>query len=159
MSRFTNVLVISPLADGKSWYIREPFGYAVGSEEGDDVIDVKVGFMTDFASVPRPLWWLFPRWGRYGNAAVIHDYLYWERSRRRKESDDIFLDAMRILEVGYVTRTLLYLAVRAGGWVAWWGSKRRRSKGRNKVAARAPLKSYDRPDDLRHQNDDTVRVA
>lgn len=148
MSRFTNVLVVSPLGDGKSWYIRDPFGYAIGSEESSDVIDVEVGFMTDFASVPRPFWWLFPRWGRYGNAAVIHDYLYWERSRRRSESDAIFLDAMRVLEVGRVTRTLLYLAVRAGGWVAWWGSKRRMKKGRSKVAARPPLKSYERPDDL-----------
>ena len=148
MSRFTNVLVVSPLVDGKSWYLRGPFGYAVGSEDSEDVIDVPEGFMTDFASVPRPLWWLFPRWGRYGNAAVIHDYLYWDRSRSRKDSDGIFLQAMRVLEVGVVTRTLLYLAVRIGGWAAWWGSKRRKSKGRDKVAGRAPLKSRETPDDL-----------
>lgn len=151
MSRFTNVLIVSPLADGKSWLLHDPFGYAVGSENSDDVIDVPVGFMTDFASVPRPLWWLFPRWGLYGNAAVIHDYLYWDRSRSRKESDNIFLEAMQVLEVGFVTRNLLFLGVRVGGWIAWWGSKRRSNKGRNKVAARAPSKSNETPDDLIRQ--------
>ena len=151
MSRFTNILVVSPLADGKSWYLRESFGYSVGSENSEDLIDVPLGFMTDFASVPRPLWWIFPRWGRYGNAAVIHDYLYWIRIRSRKESDNIFLEAMRVLQVGFVTRTLLYLGVRIGGWAAWWGSKRRRSKDRDKVATRAPRKSDETPDDLLRQ--------
>lgn len=159
MSQFTNALVISPLANGRSWYIREPFSYAVGSEDSTDVIDVTVGFMTDFASVPRPLWWLFPRWGRYGNAAVIHDYLYWERSRLRKESDKIFLEAMRVSKVGLVTRTLLYVAVRLFGWLAWWGSKRRMKKGRNKIAARLPLRFYDRPDDLIDSKDNAIRAA
>ena len=72
--------------------------------------------MTDFASVPRPLWWILPRWGRYGNAAVIHDFCYWDQKRipKRKEADRIFLEAMSILRVGWLTRHVMYLAVRIG---------------------------------------------
>ena len=61
-------------SDGRNWVIRKDFGYAVGSEDSGEVIDLPTGFVTDFASVPRPLWWLYPKWGKYGNAAVIHDY-------------------------------------------------------------------------------------
>jgi len=38
-------------------------------------ITVLAGFVTDGASVPRMLWWLFPPVGRYFLAAVVHDYL------------------------------------------------------------------------------------
>ena len=40
-------------------------------------------FMTDFASIPRPLWSILPQWGRYGNAAVVHDFGYWTQTRPR----------------------------------------------------------------------------
>ena len=30
MSRFTDVLLVSPLADGKTWVIMRDFGYEVG---------------------------------------------------------------------------------------------------------------------------------
>ncbi|MGH8986581.1 MAG: DUF1353 domain-containing protein [Acidimicrobiia bacterium] len=32
-------------------------------------------FKTDLASVPRVMTWLFPRYGQYSKAAVLHDYL------------------------------------------------------------------------------------
>ena len=32
MSEFTKILVVSPLADGKTWFLREQFSYDVGSE-------------------------------------------------------------------------------------------------------------------------------
>ncbi len=56
MSRFTKILVVSPLANGKTWYLREEFGYYIGDPESRNTVDVPVGFMTDFASVPRLLW-------------------------------------------------------------------------------------------------------
>lgn len=77
MSRFTDILTVSPLADGQTWVIRRDFGYDIGTEGSGNSIDVPIGFMTDFASVPRPLWALLPKWGKYGNTAVIHDYCYW----------------------------------------------------------------------------------
>jgi hypothetical protein len=56
MSRFTSILLVSPLSDGYTWILMREFGYDVGSENGGDRIDVAIGFQTDFASIPRLFW-------------------------------------------------------------------------------------------------------
>lgn len=149
MSRFTKVLVVSPLADGKTWYLREEFGYDVGQEGSKDRIDVPVAFLTDFASVPRPFWWLFPRWGRYGNAAVLHDFLYWDQRRPKGEADRIFLEAMEVLEVGWLTRHTLFAAVWLFGCWSWWKKSRRKRAGHTYIAAKPPAKCVEKAADLR----------
>ncbi len=125
MSRFTESLVVTPLPDGKTWIILCDFGYEIGDEGSGDIINVPIGTYTDFASIPRPLWAIFPRWGKYGNAAVIHDWMYWNQSRSRKEADDIFLEGMEVLEVSTWKRRTIYYAVRWFGWVAWRANQRR----------------------------------
>jgi len=124
MSRFTDTLTVSPYPDGRRWIIRCNFGYDVGTEGSNEKINVPEGFVTDFASVPRILWGVFPRWGKYGNAAVIHDYLYWQQKYSRKRADDIFLEAMEVLSVGWFQKYSLYYAVRIFGWFAWWSNKK-----------------------------------
>jgi hypothetical protein len=47
---------------------------------------------------------------------VIHDFLYWEQDRTRVESDRVFLEAMRVLNVSFFIRKLIYYAVRLFGW-------------------------------------------
>lgn len=148
MSRFTEILIVSPLSDGRTWVTRKEFGYDVGKEGSGDSIEVPIGFMTDFASVPRPLWVFLPRWGKYGNAAVIHDYCYWEQQRSKREADDIFREAMGVLGVSPVKRWFMYWAVRLFGGPAWSGNKKRREKGLSRVAAVMPLKSTEEPADL-----------
>jgi hypothetical protein len=148
MSRFTKILTVSPLGDGRTWFLREEFGYDIGSEGSGDSIDVPVGFLTDFASVPRPFWWLFPTWGRYGNAAVIHDFCYWQQEIDRRRSDQIFLEAMRVLGVGPITRTLLFSAVRVFGGIPWWRARRQRDGGFDKVSARMPVHAAETALDL-----------
>ena len=93
-------------------------------------IKVPTGFITDGASVPKPFWSLFPPLGNYGQAAILHDYLrdvglayhdgeewignkYKEFTVSVKESDYIFLEAMKVLGVGWIKRTIMFLAVRA----------------------------------------------
>ena len=141
MSKFTDILTVSPLADGKTWVTRKEFGYDISEEGSGNSIDVPIGFMTDFASVPRPLWVFIPRWGKYGNAAVIHDYCYWNQIQPRKESDRIFREGMEVLGVPTFKILLMYYAVRLGGWLAWSGNKRMKKKDINRVAARMPKKS------------------
>ena len=119
MSSFTSPLVVSPVPGGKRWKLVFSFTYRVGSKDSDDKIVVRNGFVTDFASVPRLLWWLLPPWGTYGKAAVIHDYMYQTRTRTRKQADDIFLEAMEVLSVAKWKRALMYRAVRVFGGFIW----------------------------------------
>ena len=119
MSRFTSALVVSPLADGKTWVLLETFGYDVGELGSGDSVEVAAGFCTDFASIPRIFWAVLPRWGKYGNAAVVHDWLYWKQRRSRRASDDIMLEAMGVLSVPVYQKYPIYWAVRAFGWIAW----------------------------------------
>ena len=124
MSRFTHTLLVSPVPDGKRWVIKSDFGYDVGEEGSGETINVPVGFITDFASVPRLLWWLFPKWGKYGNAAIIHDYLYWQQKYTRKRADEIFLEGMGVLNVNKYVKCALYYAVRWFGCCAWASNKK-----------------------------------
>src|SRR5690348_12260167 len=59
--------------DGRIWQLTTAFDYESALA---GLIRVPVGFVTDFASVPRFFWRVLPPTGRYGKAAVVHDYLY-----------------------------------------------------------------------------------
>ena len=49
MSKFTDILKVSPLADGKTWVTRKEFGYDIGEEGSDNSIKVPIGFITEKA--------------------------------------------------------------------------------------------------------------
>lgn len=139
MSRFTSLLKVSPLPDGRSWVLLEPLTYEVGELGSADVITVPRGFVTDFASVPRLLWVLFPRQGFHQNAAVVHDWLYWSHSRSRRASDYVFLEGMGVLGTLISAQYLMFWAVRAFGWMAWWHNEKDRAAGINRVIDVLPL--------------------
>jgi hypothetical protein len=141
VSQFTDVLVVSPLADGKTWVIVRHFGYDVGAENSGDRIGVAIGFKTDFATVPRPFWIVLPKWGRYGNATVIHDWLYWTQTRPRREADVIFLEAMGVLGVSSLVKYPMYWAVRLFGGLAWYRNQADRADGFDRVLADVRFKS------------------
>lgn len=92
-----------------------PFTFEVGALGSGDVVAVPAGFVTDFASVPWPLWIIEPPLGDAGKAAVLHDWLYETGERSRREADAILLEAMTVLEVAPWKRRLIYLAVRLFG--------------------------------------------
>ena len=141
MSQFTDVLLVSPVDDGKSWVLMRGFGYARGSEDSGDVIEVPKGFVTDFASVPRLIQWLVPRWGKYGNAAIIHDWLYWQQEMSRREADRVFIEAMDVMKVFPLLKHLIYAAVRIFGWIAWLRNRADRASGFNRVLANLHIKA------------------
>jgi hypothetical protein len=128
MSRYTEPLVVTPLPDGKTWIILSDFGYEIGEEGSGNIINVPIGTYTDFASIPRLLWAIFPRWGKYGNAAVIHDWMYWDQSQKRLKADQVFLEGMGVLEVPDWERHTIYYAVRWFGWLAWLSNQRKKQK-------------------------------
>ncbi len=136
MSEFTTPLIVSPLADGKSWRLVYKLTYFVGSLDSDDTITTPPGFVTDFASVPRVFWWIIPKWGKYGNAAVIHDWLYWrQEGRTRTEADAVLYEAMGVLKVSRWKKNVIYRAVRLFGWIAWMRNRAEKANGRDRVIA------------------------
>ena len=100
--------------DGKNWLLIEGFHYYT-EVESIGLIEVPEGFLTDFASIPRGLWNLFPPTGKYGKAAVIHDFLYRMSDYDRKTCDKILLEGMECLGVNVATRQSIYWAVRLFG--------------------------------------------
>lgn len=87
MSRFTTPAILEML-DHFLWRVYEPFEFYL-SDDNSDVIEVPAGFVTDLASVPRIFWTLLPPDGKYAKAAIIHDYLYDNALRTKKEADRI----------------------------------------------------------------------
>ena len=84
-------------------------------------ITVYKDFDFDGASIPRIFWTLIgsPTTGKYTKAACLHDAFYASRVFSRKQSDDLFLEAMKADGVGMIKRNLIYSAVRLGGWKAY----------------------------------------
>jgi hypothetical protein len=145
MSRFTDALVVSPLADGKTWVLVRSFGYEVGALGSGDVVECRIGFMTDFASIPRPFWTILPKWGKYGNAAVIHDWLYWSQDRSRHEADRIIFEAMGVLNVSDWQRYAIYWAVWLFGGMAWARNRWDREAGFDRVIPVDKIKALQLP--------------
>ena len=128
MSKFTRPLVVSPQPDGRRWLIWEPFTYHVGKYPSKEIIQVPKKFDTDFASVPKPLWWFISPYGKQGKAAVIHDYGYYIGYVSQKRVDEIFLEAMEVLGVSTWKRLLMFWAVRLTGRASWNAHARRRKE-------------------------------
>ena len=84
---------------------------------------VPSGFVCDGASIPRLLWALVghPFDKRWRKESVLHDWFYrtTEHGISRKMADQIFYDSLRDGGLRYTKAQLMYLGVRAGGWVAW----------------------------------------
>ena len=125
MSSFTSPLIVTIMPDGRKGKLFRQFTYHIGTKYSKDRVTVPVGFVSDFASSPFFVWSLIPPWGRYSKAAVLHDYCYSINLHSRKWSDDLFLEAMLVLEVPRWKALLLYWAVRLGGWLPWWQHQRR----------------------------------
>jgi hypothetical protein len=82
-------------------------------------IVVPRGFITDLASIPRLLRWLFDVNGVSRQAAVLHDYLYSTQPLSRADADALFLEALKSLGASKWECFGLYYGVRIGGWWAW----------------------------------------
>ena len=114
---FEDDLILVPLGDGKSFVVYQDFAVDIGGQK----ITIPKGFITDLTSVPRAFWWIFDRWGKYGFAAVVHDYLYWQQFHNipKDRADKIFLRLMLISGVGARTANIIYQAVSKLGFKAW----------------------------------------
>jgi hypothetical protein len=122
VSKFTESigdLYISPVGDGRTFILKNEFSFYLCKKRGD-IITVPSGFHTDGASIPLIFRWLLPRWGKYGKAAILHDYLYRAKFKSRKDSDLIMLRAMSVLKVCKWQKTAIYNTLRMFGWFGWY---------------------------------------
>ncbi|HEX9446379.1 MAG TPA: DUF1353 domain-containing protein [Dongiaceae bacterium] len=104
-------------------------------------ITVPRGFVTDFASIPQPLWSILSPHGRYSRAAIVHDYLYWSQSCTRDQADNLFMIAMQESGVADSDRTAIYQAVSWAGEDAWDANRAERAQGLPRIipADRLPI--------------------
>ena len=58
---------------GKKWQVDEPIKHRLHDHT---TIIIPKGFTTDLSSVPKFLWGIFPPFGNFLLAALVHDYLY-----------------------------------------------------------------------------------
>jgi len=107
---------------GEEWCLLEPLVYQ-GSR---DFVVVRQGFRTDFASIPRPVRWLFDTTGTNSEPGVLHDAL-WRESKRSDgreprvdawDADGLFRRALRESGATALTRGLMWIAVRAAAILA-----------------------------------------
>lgn len=109
------------------WIVRTPLTWEGELNRRPVVLTANpegLDFVTDLASVPRWLTWLFPRYGLYTKAAVLHDYLCQHLPREgeqppahlagvhdRTDADEVFRNAMRAEGVPIMRRWLMWAAV------------------------------------------------
>jgi Protein of unknown function (DUF1353) len=112
----------STTASGRrNWMVLAAFDF--DSQVLGRTVHVPVGFVTDFASVPRWLWSFLPPTGQYGKASLVHDYLYETPTFActRHDADRTFLEGMQVLGVSWLVSHLMFVSVEGfggGGFVA-----------------------------------------
>ena len=115
MSQFTKPLIVEVLTKNK-FKIVESFEYHIGKYPSDETVIVPIGFVTDFASVPRIFWTLVSPIDSHAKAAVLHDFLYNIGYKTRKECDEIFYESMKVLGVSKYKALIMFKAVRVFGF-------------------------------------------
>jgi Protein of unknown function (DUF1353) len=107
---------------GEDWRLLEPLVF----EGRRDFFVIRQGFRTDFASIPRPVRWLFDTAGTNSEPAVLHDAV-WRESKRTDgqvarvdpwDADGLFRRALRESGATALTRGLMWIAVRAAAIAA-----------------------------------------
>ena len=121
----------------KSRFIGRDPEFKIGNKKGEWILTkqlsyysdliglvfVPVGFSTDLASIPKIFRGAISVNEEHRKPAIVHDWLYVSRKlfTTRKICDLVFLEAMEISGVPKWKRNVMYVAVRAGGWIYWYG--------------------------------------
>lgn len=101
-------------------------------------VNVPIGFVTDFASIPRVFWSVLPPDGKYTHPAIVHDYLYWTQAAPREDADQILKIMMEDFSVNGVTVGLIYSAVRTFGGSAWDNNAKLKASGERRTLKTFP---------------------
>ncbi|WP_052435608.1 DUF1353 domain-containing protein [Bradyrhizobium japonicum] len=132
--------VLLPFGDQAWWIVYKDIGWVPDASDGPHVVrvDVPRGFVTDLASIPTYLWAILQKTGRYGNAAIYHDFLYWQQTCTREVADCVFDRAMVEMGVDSLTRNLIWAGVRVFGGSAWEENAIAKARGEKRLLKRFP---------------------
>jgi hypothetical protein len=111
-------------SDGINVILAEAFIYTTAAGEK---IFIPAGAESDGASVPRILWRIFPPFGKYWRAAVLHDHLYRKTLRPKAECDNIFREAMLACGVPPAKAWTIYQGVNWFGFLAFKNCRKGRT--------------------------------
>jgi len=134
----SGVLHLSRFADPTYFLLRPITWKPNPGQESHPAVTVPVGFVTDFASIPRIFWSALRPDGQYTYPAIVHDYLYWEQSVSRETADAIFKFGMEDFRVGSATIASVYNAVRTFGGFAWQGNAKLKAAGEKRLLTKFP---------------------
>ncbi len=113
---FDKVSLKTKSTDGRNVVLDEPLTYCTRTGEE---ITVPAGAQSDGASVPRILWRIFPPFGLYWRAALVHDYLYGDTDKPKAECDHVFREAMLACGVPPAKAWTIYQGVNWFGFLAF----------------------------------------
>lgn len=128
--RFVGELHVTLLLGGR--FVRTDHPFLFIDKHGVEWA-VRRGLISDGATIPRLFWPLIggPFEGNHRRAAILHDAAYADQFRPRREADAMLFAAMRCDGGALADSIVIYLAVRAFGWLAWKHDKQRKEKNEN----------------------------
>jgi Protein of unknown function (DUF1353) len=117
------------------YFITKPgVGWKPNADQGKyPAVEVPVGFVTDFASIPRAFWSFLRPDGEYTYPAIVHDWMYWSQERPKEEADEILKFGMQDFDIEPATVQTIYQAVRLAGGAAWRGNARLKAQGEKRI--------------------------
>jgi hypothetical protein len=117
------------------YFLMKPIAWKPGPKQDQSLptVNVPVGFVTDFASVPRAFWSILPPDGEYTYAAILHDYLYWNQATDKATADLVLKSAMQDFGVSAGDAILVYNGVKFGGQSAWDGNAALKASGEKRI--------------------------
>jgi hypothetical protein len=145
MSAFLTSLKVEPATPGKddgNWRLIADLVYQ--SDIAKQTFTVPVGFVTNFASVPRiPV--VYELAGDTSSeAATVHDYLYSTHIVNRGTADDVLREASAVTDVPGWRRWLMWSGVRVFGWTHWGTAATDPSSSKDKAAVQ-PIPESEKP--------------
>ena len=143
---FQNLPFAVSTVDGRNFIVRQPVVYVT---KAGTIYRIPVGATTDGASTPRGTWNLYPPFGPYWNAAVLHDAAYqntlekavagltidnaadaadcqWSKANLEKpDCDALLLEACELTQVDWLQRKIIFDAVKDFGETAYENDRKR----------------------------------
>ena len=81
----------------RGYMLTRGFSYDLGKKGSGDNIRVPKGFVTNHASIPRILWFVFAADdSRWVKASILHDYLYQTQYPSKEVADAIFFESCMV---------------------------------------------------------------